>query len=299
MNCAKVFLDNMMQREMMGYRKLNITLPCTAMPFFFLLCVSFSHSVFSQQTLFHDNFQDNIVQQVSVQKSSLHKTIVLNTAFGSPVSNDLQVGYADQVVAQALKRIGYQLETVRMPAERALINANRGIDDGDLVRVAGLEKKYPNLIRVPEDVLVIDMVLFTKKKFKKQSSFVLEGWESVKTHSLAIISGWKIMEVNFGKLGDSVEISKTDNVMQSFAMLANDRVDFVAYSNWSGLEYLKTKNITDVILLSPPLAQPKFYVYLHKKHKAIVEPLAGAIREMKKDGSLQEIFDNVLKPYLQ
>ncbi len=222
-------------------------------------------------------------------------TIVLNTAFAPPVSNTSQTGYADQVLTEAFRRIGYQLETVHMPAERALINANRGIDDGELARVGGLQEKYPNLIQVPETFLTVDMVLYSKN----YPSFVVDGWESVASYSLAIISGWKIMEKNFGKLGARVEIIKTDTPEQSFSLLKNDRVDFIAYSNWSGLGYIKTHNITDIVLLDPPLARPEFYVYLHKKHKSIVPELAEAIKTMKTDGTLQALFDELLKPYLQ
>ncbi|NOY66191.1 MAG: transporter substrate-binding domain-containing protein [Gammaproteobacteria bacterium] len=258
------------------HHKIDFTFPDSIfksffIPFFIPFFILFSHPALSQQT------------------------IVLNTAFGSPVSNESQTGFADQVVAEAFRRIGYQLETVRLPAERALINANRGIDDGDLIRVAGLQKKYPNLIQVPEAVMVIDMVLFSKNK----PGFVVNGWESVASHSLAIISGWKIMEKNFSVLGDRVEIIKTDNAEQSFTLLAKDRVDFIAYSKWSGLGYLKAHNITDVTLLDPPLASPGFYVYLHKKHNKIVPQLAAAIRKMKTDGTLQAISDRLLKPYLQ
>jgi len=223
------------------------------------------------------------------------QTIVLNTAFGPPVSNELQTGFADQIVTEAFKRIGYQLETVRMPAERALINANRGIDDGDLARVAGLQKKYPNLIQVPESIMLIDMVLFSKN----MPSFVVKGWKSVASHSLAIISGWKIMEENFASLGDRVDIIKTDNVEQSFMLLEKDRVDFVAYSSWSGLGYLKAHNITNVKLLQPPLASPKFYIYLNKKHKKIVPRLAAVIRQMKADGTISHAFEKTLKPLIQ
>lgn len=221
-------------------------------------------------------------------------TIVLNTAFGPPVSNAAQTGYGDQVLKEAFKRIGYQLETVRLPAERALINANRGIDDGELARIGGLQKKYPNLIQVPETFLTVDMVLYSKN----YPEFVVDGWDSVASHSLAIISGWKIMERNFAKLGDRVEIIKTDTPEQSFSLLENDRVDFIAYSNWSGLGYIKTHNIKNIKLLEPPLARPEFYVYLHKKHEAIVPQLAEAIKTMKTDGTLQTLFDRLLKPYL-
>jgi len=224
----------------------------------------------------------------------LSQTIVLNTAFGSPVSNDAQTGFADVVLSEAFRRIGYTLETQRLPAERALINANQGIDDGDLLRVAGLQKKYTNLIQVPEKIMAIDMVLFSKN----EPSFVVNGWESVASHSLAIITGWKIMEENFGRLGNQIEIIKTDNAEQLFTLLAKDRVDFIAYSNWSGLGYLKAHNITNVTMLDPPLARPALYTYLHKKHKKQVPGLTAAIREMKADGTFQAMFDRLLKPYL-
>jgi len=239
--------------------------------FFSIAVIFFSHSAFSQPT------------------------IVLNTAFGPPVSNATQTGFGDQVLKEAFKRIGYQLITARLPAERALINANRGIDDGDLARIGGLQKQYPNLIQVAESYLTIDLVLFTKN----YPALTVTGWDSVASHSLAIISGWKILERNFAKLGNRVETIKTDSPEQSFSLLQNDRVDFIAYSNWSGLGYIKAHNITNVKLLEPPLARPKFYVYLHKKHEEIVPQLAAAIKSMKADGTLQTLYDRLLKPYLQ
>lgn len=222
-------------------------------------------------------------------------TIILNTAFEPPLSNASQTGFGDQVLSEAFKRIGYNLVTVRLPAERALINANRGIDDGELARVGGLQKTYPNLIQVPETFLTVDMVLYSKN----YPSFTVTGWDSIASHSLAIISGWKIMEQNFAKLGNRVEIIKTDSAEQSFSLLEKDRVDFIAYSNWSGLAYIKEHNIKNITLLESPLARPEFYVYLHKKHKEIVPKLAAAIKEMKADGTLQALFDRLLKPYLQ
>lgn len=36
-----------------------------------------------------------------------------------------------------------KLRLVKLPAERALLNANAGIEDGDLARIAGLETHIP------------------------------------------------------------------------------------------------------------------------------------------------------------
>jgi polar amino acid transport system substrate-binding protein len=96
-----------------------------------------------------------------------------------------------------------------------------------------------------------------------------------------------------------VEIIKTDNAQQSFTLLEKNRVEFIAFSNWTGLGYLKTNAITDIQLLSPPLASPDFYVYLHKKHKQIVPRLSSAIKQMKADGSIFEIYEKTLKPLLK
>ena len=237
----------------------------------FFLCLLFSAPTFSQT--------------IALQ------TIALNSAFSSPITNESQTGFGDSVLREAFKRIGYKLETTRLPAERALINANLGIDDGDLLRIGGLQKKYPNLIQVPEKVMDMDVMLFTKNK----PSFKVDGWKSVGPHSITIMTGWKVFEINLSK---DAKIIKTDNVNQLFTMLLKNRTDFVGYSRWSGLGFLKENNINDITLLEPPLVSTGLYTYLHKKHEEIVPRLATAIREMKADGTLQAMFDHLLKPYL-
>jgi len=214
------------------------------------------------------------------------QTLVLNTAVSAPVSNESQTGFADRVRAEALRRAEYKLQTVHMPAERALTNANRGIDDGDLVRVAGLQKKHDNHIPVPESVMSIDMVLFSKN----MPGFKVEGLDSVESYSFAIISDWKITGKNFKKLADKIEIIKTDNAEQSFTLLMKNRVDFVAYSSGSGLNYLKTRDIKNVKLLAPPLPSPLFYVNLHKKHKEIVPKLVVELKKNEERWNNSDVF---------
>jgi polar amino acid transport system substrate-binding protein len=77
-------------------------------------------------------------------------TIVLNTTGNAPLNTPDQQGFVDLVATEAFRRIGVTVKTVKLPAERGLINANQGIHDGEMLRVGGLEKIYPNLIMVPE-----------------------------------------------------------------------------------------------------------------------------------------------------
>lgn len=218
------------------------------------------------------------------------ETLVLNTAFTSPLSNDQQSGFVDQVVGEALKRSGYKLESVRLPAERALINANAGIDDGDLLRIGGLQKNYPNLIQVPEKIIDLEFVVFTKNE-----DFQVSGWKSLKPYSVAFITGWKILERS---ITEYAELTQVKNADQLFNILLNGRADVIVYGRWGGLGYIKDHQIKNVKILEPPLKKEMLYVYLHKKHKALVPKLATALKSMKDDGSYQKIYNNTLALFL-
>lgn len=219
------------------------------------------------------------------------QTIILNTALETPISNQAQTGFADQVLAEAFQRMGYKLKTVQLPAERALINANNGLDDGDLLRIGGLQKSYPNLIQVPEKVMDMDLVLFTKNK----PLFQVKGWESIMSSSVAIMTGWKIYEMNLAR---NKALVHTENAQQLFSMLQKNRVDFAGYSRWSGLDYIQKRRLSEITLLEPPLVKKAFYTYLHKKHEALVPKLAQKIREMKEDGTIKSLFNSILKPLM-
>ncbi|NOY61853.1 MAG: transporter substrate-binding domain-containing protein [Gammaproteobacteria bacterium] len=220
-----------------------------------------------------------------------NETLVLNTALTSPLSNDAQSGFADTVVKEALRRIGYDFRSIRLPAERALINANAGIDDGDLLRIAGLQKSYPNLIQVPERVIDAEFVVFTK-----QATLPITDWQSLKPYSVAIVTGWKILERN---ITEAAEITQVKNVEQLFTLLLKERVDAIVYSRWSGLGYIRQNSVRGVTVLKPPLARRGMYVYLHKKHRHLVPKLSLALRAMKHDGSYQQLFQQILTPFAE
>lgn len=219
------------------------------------------------------------------------KKLILNTAFTTPLSNDAQSGFADVIVGEAMRRIGIELETVRLPAERALINANAGIDDGDLLRISGLQASYPNLLQVPEKIIDLEFVVFTR-----QARFPVNGWSSLKPYTVAIITGWKILERN---ITDVAGITKVKTPDQLFMLLLKDRIETIVYSRWVGLGYIKQHRLQGIKVLEPPLARRRMYVYLHKKHRRLVPKLAAALREVKADGTYRRIFRKILAPYAE
>ena len=78
------------------------------------------------------------------------RVLVLNDINEPPYTNTERTGFLDIIATEAFRRAGLELRLVKLPAERALLLANNGIEDGDLTRIPGLETQYPNLIRVPQ-----------------------------------------------------------------------------------------------------------------------------------------------------
>lgn len=186
---------------------------------------------------------------------------------------------------EAFRRIGHELKLVSLPSERSLFAANLGEVDGEGLRVAGLGSQYPNLIQVPERYIGISFVAFARDK----SIRLDQGWDSLKPYSVAFITGWKMFEAN---TAGARAITRVDRPEQLFRMLEGERVDLALYTRTDGVALARSLGIA-AIPLTPPLKEADMYLYLHKRHEALVPRLAQALREMKADGSYQRILNNL------
>lgn len=155
-----------------------------------------------------------------------------------------------------------------------------------MVRVAGLEKIYPNIRKIPEAIMSLRFVGFSKTIHKP-----LAGWDSLKPYDVAIINGWKILEKNVTGTRSLTRVASPGDL---FNLIELGRAEIVLYGQWLGLQYIHDKGLSGIKLLSPPLAEKETFIYLHKKHQSLVPRAAQAIRDMKADGSFQRITDQTL-----
>ena len=184
---------------------------------------------------------------------------------------------------EAFRRIGVDLKLVSLPSERSLHSANLGEVDGEGLRVPGLASQYPNLVQVPERYIGISFVAFAR-----DASIRLDhGWESLKPHRVAFINGWKMFE---GNAGGARVVSKVDKAEQMFLMLDGGRIDLALYTRADGVALARSMGLSSIAPLAPALKDVDMFLYLHRKHEALVPKLAQALREMKADGSYNRIL---------
>ena len=224
-------------------------------------------------------------------RSIAAETLVLNTGTRAPYTTEDKTGFLDLVVAEVFRRTGNTAEVLVYKASaRAMAQANNGIDSGFAMRVKGLEKKFKNMIMIPEKMIDNDFVALSKNH-----KFPTSDWQSLEKYDVAYILGWKIFERNMGT-HKSVILPK--NPEQLLDLLKHDRVDLVLYERWQGAWRAKNQGLK-ISVHEPALAKVPMYMYLHKSHAHLVKKATQALRDMKTDGTYQKIIDQTLTPLVQ
>ncbi len=211
--------------------------------------------------------------------------LYIGSAFEPPVSTPTQEGIVDQIVLEAFARLGREAVITHLPAERSLLSASSGINDGDLVRVDGLQNNYPDLVQVHEQLINFEFVAFSKNPRIR-----MNDWEDLSGYSVGIVRGWKILE----EKAVHSRLTKVDSLKLLFTLLEKDRADLVIYERLAGLHAIQTMHLRDIYLAALPLKVQPMYLYLHRSHRDLVEPLVRVLKSMKQDGTFQRIFANRL-----
>jgi polar amino acid transport system substrate-binding protein len=214
--------------------------------------------------------------------------LVLATGSREPlVSVAGRPGFVEEVAREAFRRAGYGLRVLPLPHERALQNANAGIEDGDLYRAAGFENDYPNLVQVPQPLLEQDFVAMSRR-----ADIEVLGWPDLARYSVGYVTGNKILERQLQ--GVAQQTSVRDNAAL-FAMLAADRVDVILINRWVGYLAAQQAGLA-VRVQEPALLRVPMFIYLHRKHESLAPRLATALAEVRRDGTWQRLYDRIIKP---
>jgi len=107
------------------------------------------------------------------------------------VQNEVrQDGMLDNIAKEAFRRPGIEVALPFLPTELPLLAANSGLHDSEINRITGIDKSYPNLVRVPESNMLFQFVAFSKKM-----AFPTTDWSSLAKYRVGIIKGWKILKM--------------------------------------------------------------------------------------------------------
>lgn len=215
-------------------------------------------------------------------------TLAMATGSREPlISVPGRPGFVEEVAREAFRRAGLALQVVSLPPERALINANAGIEDGDLYRAAGFEAAYPNLVQVPEPIGEEQFVAFALRP-----GITVRAAADLAGHAVGHVTGYKILERLLAGHAAVTTVRDNDALLR---LLGAGRIDLAVTHRWGGLDAARRTGVAAQVL-EPPLARVPMYVYLHRRHEPLVQPLATALAAVRRDGTWQRLHDTLLAP---
>ncbi len=194
-----------------------------------------------------------------------------------------------KLLEKAYARLGISIELQEFPSFRALIKSNTGAVDGELHRIANLEKQYTNLIRVPVSIISSEIVVFSKNHL-----FVVNGWKSLQSYKIAIIRGTGLVE----KQTKAMKPFIGRDYAQILNMLDAGRFQLAVLPYLSGLKNLKKLKMNNIQPLMPRLAAIPLYHYLHKKHAPLVPKITRVLKTLRKEGKMVSARRNAVNAYI-
>lgn len=204
----------------------------------------------------------------------------ISTSYKSLLSTPEQTGMLDLLIKEAFRRAGLRAEIVFTPTERSMYDVDAGLLDGEINRIEGMEKNFPNLVRVPEPNMTMHFVAFSKR------SYSVDGWASLQDLHVGVVGGWRILEEHTVDFPKRVLVPSETEL---FTMLHKDRIDIALYDKLTGYETISRLGYTEIRHLEPPLISRDMFLYMHKSHSSMVRAITEALHGMKLDGTYERI----------
>jgi len=187
------------------------------------------------------------------------------------------VQFIGQVLADAYGELGAQVQIKAYPAARSIEMANEGLTDAEAWRGPGLDRDYPNLIRVPEPILTLEYRAYSLDK-----PFRGTNWASLRDHRVCVNLGEKLIEERTRELPREL----AHGVEAALKMLKAGRCDVVLSNQfaWLTMDHydLGTFCESSALLEVIPL-----YHYVNRRRAGLVPGLTAALRDLRESGKLE------------
>ncbi|MCJ2166306.1 hypothetical protein MRX56_17215 [Pseudodesulfovibrio sp. S3-i] len=189
------------------------------------------------------------------------------------------------LLTECFHRLGYRLTILPRPNRRSICEADLGTVDGNYARTEAVAASYRNLIMIPEPLGWESITAFSADPNLK-----VDGWRSLLHHHVAWVNGRAICETHLGTAPQKTLV-KNEKALLKF--LSEGRAEVGVMGLKKGCDLLQRLNITNVRPLFPPLEVAQLYLYMHKKHEAIIPKVTEMLRTLKSDGTYEAIHQHL------
>jgi ABC-type amino acid transport substrate-binding protein len=194
------------------------------------------------------------------------------------------------VLKEAYKRIGYDVQFRMFPAKRSLNLANQGKSDGDIARIEGTEKAFPNLIALSTPIFNLQGYAYTIEVTRD-----IRDWSDLKGLRIGVVRGVRYATIGTKGLNPFF----AEDMTHLFRLLADRRIDVAIAGRRSGqIEIHNNFKGSGIHTVGRSLYDKPMYHFVHKKNKELAVRLNHALENMAAEGRIDTIIKKTFEMLL-
>lgn len=198
---------------------------------------------------------------------------------------------AVNVISEAYRRLGYQVEYTWLPTRRSLILANTGACDAEIMRVGGVEKQFENLVPVPMPVAELVGVAFMAHT-PEVGGPAINGWQDIRNLRTYIILG----EVFAEQATKRMTVGHVSTYEQLFTMLEKGHIDVgIGIQLVGEVKLARHFPNSTIHAHGEPLVRTPMFHYVHKNNAHLIPKLEGVLSQMAGNGEIERLNAMALK----
>jgi hypothetical protein len=169
---------------------------------------------------------------------------------------------------KAYETLGISVDFIKLGHGYSIDDTNKGRFDAELMRAAGVEKKYPNLIPVGEPLLTANIVVLCQQDLPCDNKLLASS--TIEVHS---VMGATLWNKAINNTQATVKYQKSLATLKQ--LFIDKKIAYMVFSlDKAGVFTAKSLNAQ---VMDKPLLTVNTHHFIHKKHLAIIDDLAKAI----------------------
>jgi ABC-type amino acid transport substrate-binding protein len=178
------------------------------------------------------------------------------------------------IVIQAYKNIGIDAHIIKMPAKRALLEAEyNNTIDAELGRDEGAVEYLPHHIMIPIPLITLSAYSYSTPQFADVSD-----WKSLKKHKIVTIRG--LIAITRQLEENEVSVKLVDSIVQALELVNAGRADIAILPEQLVEGLLKDGQYSKIERSNKFLIRVPIYHFIHEKHKSLVVELTKSFEKL-------------------
>ncbi len=192
----------------------------------------------------------------------------------------------DRILYAMLSEMGYSININSQEMASAVEIVNNGEADILEVQLDGINRDYPNLVKVEVPIGRISFNVYARKGQHKQ----IKAWEDFSGKSIGILYEKPHIQA---KLPSGVgSVMYETNLVRLQTALSDSEIDYVVTPVFSGATIWVPENVELIRTLDASDA----YIYVNKKHSYLVPEMEKILRQMNEEGLTERILSSEVIP---